>query len=126
MMILTIPDVPPSPNELRRKYKSPYAYKKLRESWEWGLVCAAAPHHRDELRKQAQRPGKLWVQITVHHNRVTDEDNLVGSQKPVLDALVRTGYLANDSPDRLQLLPAEQVKCKKTEARTVIKIGAVD
>jgi hypothetical protein len=126
MMILTIPEVPPSPNELRRKYKTPWAYKKLRDMFEYALLASVGPHHRHALKEQAKKSGKLWVQMTLHHVGTYDDDNLAGSQKPVLDALVNIGFLAGDSPDKLQLLPAAQIKCLRKEQKLVVKIGIVD
>lgn len=67
----------------------------------------------------------MWVQMTIHHVGEYDPDNLPASQKPVLDALVNIGFLKGDSAEHLQLLPAEQVKCKRKEQKLVVKIGAV-
>jgi hypothetical protein len=125
-MILTIPDIPPSPNELRRKYRTPWAYKGLRETFEYALLCSVGAHHRSFLKLQARKSGKLWVQMTLHHVGTYDDDNLAASQKPVLDALVNIGFLAGDSPDKLQLLPAAQVKSTRKEQKLVVKIGVVD
>lgn len=121
MMILTILAVPPSPNELRRKYRNPHAYKRLREQWEhdlhYGVSCS---RHRQELREHAQQ-GRLQVEITVYHARAYDPDNLQGCQKVVLDALVNIGFLADDSIQKLHLLPARQIRSK--ELKTTVKIG---
>jgi len=123
--ILEVLEVPPSPNVIRRRFRNPHAYRRLRESWELMLKTAPAPHHRKALADQAKKAGKLQVQITMHHSRLYDPDNLVGAQKVVLDALVNIGYLAGDSPDKLLLLPAVQVLSKRSDPKTVVKIGAV-
>ena len=101
-------------------------YKKLRTAWEQELLCGPSAHHRTMLRHQAQF-GKMWVQITVHHTKEFDQDNLPGAQKVILDALVNIGFLANDSADKLVLYPPVQVLVKhKAEAKTVVKIGPID
>jgi hypothetical protein len=123
MTILEVPDIPPSPNVLKRKYRHPLAYKKLRTMWEWALYCSPCGHHRKALKEQAKKVGKLEVQITMHHARFFDPDNLAGAQKVVLDALVNIGFLGGDSPDKLNLLPAVQVQCRAKDQKTVVKIG---
>lgn len=123
MTILEVPDIPPSPNVLKREYRNPHAYKRLRNLWEGMLQCAPSPHHRIVLVNQAKAEKKLCVQITVYHSRLYDDDNLAGAQKLVLDALVNIGFLGGDSPDRLELLPAAQIKVPRKELRTVVRIG---
>lgn len=122
MMTLEIVDIPPSPNVLRRKYRSPYTYKKLRKSWEWSLLGAVGPHHRELLRRQAAEC-KVQVQVTIHHSRLYDQDNAIGSLKPVLDALKNVGYLRDDNAEWLDLLPVVQVKSSRKAQKTIIKIG---
>jgi len=124
MVLISIPRVPPSPNVLKRKYRTPHTYKKLREEWEhdlyYGVSCG---RHRSYLRDNAKM-GRMWVQITVHHSKPFDADNLQGSQKVILDALRNLEYIADDSQDKLNLIPAEQIIGK--EKKTVVKIGVVD
>lgn len=125
MIILEVPEIPPSPNVVKRKYRHPMAYKNLRSLWEWVLFCSPCLHHRKALKEQAKKAGKLEVQITLHHARMYDPDNLAGAQKVVLDALVNIGFIGGDSPDKLHLLPAVQVKCKAKDQKTVVKIGVL-
>ena len=126
MTILEVRDVPPSPNVIRRKYRNPHAYKKLRTVWEWALLASPCARHRRELIAQAKKRGKLAVQVTMHHAGRFDEDNLQGAQKIVLDSLVNIGFIAGDSPDKIHLLPAVQVKCKRVDSKTIVKIGATE
>jgi len=122
MIHITVPMVPPSPNELRRKYRHPHAYRKLRKQWEhdlfYGVSCS---RHRNELFACAKTVEKMCVQITVYHTRTYDEDNLQGCQKPILDALKNLGFIANDSIQKLLLMPALQVTSK--EKKTIVKVG---
>lgn len=126
MTILEVQDVPPSPNVVKRKYRNPHVYKRLRAVWEWSLLASVGPHHRQMLKTQAKKAKLLSVQITMHHSGTYDADNLVGAQKVVLDSLVNIGFLAGDSSDKLNLLPAVQVKCPRKQGKTVVKIGATE
>jgi Holliday junction resolvase RusA-like endonuclease len=123
-MLLSIPDAPPSPNVLRRKYRDPRAYKKLRDSWALQILAEPCLHHRNELRAWAKAKTRVSVQITVYHPRQFDDDNLAGAQKPVLDAMVNVGFLSDDSPTHLDLQPPVQVQSK--EVKTVISIRRAD
>ena len=124
MILITIPMIPPSPNVLKRTYRHPHAYKRLREQWEhdlyYGVACG---RHRSYLRDNAIH-GKMWVQIIIHHRKPFDPDNLQGSQKVILDALKNLRFIADDSSEKLDLIPAEQVIGK--EQKTIVKIGVVD
>lgn len=126
MTILEVADVPPSPNVLRRKYRNPHAYRKLRTHWEWLLLTAPDAHRRKVLKDGARKAGKVAVQITLHHSRMYDPDNLPASLKPVLDALVNIGFLSGDSLDKINLLPTVQTKCPRKEIKTVVKIGVAE
>jgi hypothetical protein len=126
MTILQVREVPPSPNVVKRVYRNPHAYKKLRGVWETALLCAPCLHHRNLLKAQAKKAGKLQVQITLHHARMYDPDNLAGAQKVVLDALTNIGFISGDSADKIDLLPAVQMKCGRKDAKTVVKIGGVE
>lgn len=126
MVTLEVRAVPPSPNELRRKFRNPHAYKKLRGAWEWALLGSLGPHHRQALILLAKTAPKLRVQITFHHSREFDPDNLGGTQKIILDALTNIHFLAGDSAKEIELLPAAQVKCMRKDQKTVIKIGVAN
>jgi Holliday junction resolvase RusA-like endonuclease len=117
---IEINDVPPSPNVLRRDYRTPHAYKRLRESWEWMILAAPCATHRAQL-KAASRKVRMEVQITIYHKKSYDPDNLPGTQKVILDAMQNIGFLANDNEAKLLLHPCVQVVGK--EVKTVIKIG---
>lgn len=119
-------DIPPSPNVVKREYRNPHKYQRLRKSWEWELFTAPAPHHRRALILQAKKPGKLWVQVEMYHARFYDPDNAIGAQKVVLDALVNIHFLAGDSPDKLDLRGVVQLKRPHKERKTVVKIGVVE
>lgn len=127
MIVIEVPGIPPSPNELRRKYRNPHAYKRLRERWEHDLAygLSGGAHQRKALTSESQTR-RMAVQVTLYHARLFDADNLTGALKPVLDALVRIHYLKDDGPAWLHLLPTQQVQCPRKHARTVIRIGPAD
>lgn len=123
-MIISVPLVPPSPNELRRKYRHPMAYRRLRKLWEdalfYGASCARHRNEQIELAKTT----RMKVQIIVHHTKEFDQDNLPGACKPILDALVNIEFLKNDDRMHLELVPPEQILCKhRNECHTVVVIN---
>lgn len=125
-MRITVPMAPPSPNELRRKYRSPFAYKRLREAWEHALAYAV-PSAAEQFALRRMAAYKVRVKVTVFHSKLYDQDNLTGSLKPVLDALKNIRFLKDDSPEWLELLPVEQYHAKRSQEETVIDLfgGAV-
>jgi Holliday junction resolvase RusA-like endonuclease len=126
MTMIWVPRVPPSPNELRRKYRHAHAYRRLREQWEHDLFYGVGSSRlRAELEDTAENV-KMRVQITLYHSRDYDADNLAGCQKPILDALKNLHFIADDCSKKLLLLPAEQVKVARKEAKTLVKIGPAD
>ena len=124
MKLITIPMVPPSPNELRRKYRHPQAYRRLREQWEhdlmYGVSCS---RHRQELIKQAKESNRVHVGVAIFHSKPYDPDNLVGSVKPILDALRNLGYIQDDTLEKLDLAVIQYV-CKDAR-KTLVSIGPV-
>ena len=127
MIRFEIPRVPPSPNELRRKYRNPHAYKRLREIWELevfvnapkGLPKARPP---GPVRRFIPPEGKQVVRIHQRRKRLFDLDNMLyGSMKPVLDALVNVGLILDDSTQHIDL-KATQGKCGRLRPSTVIEI----
>ncbi len=115
-VIFSVPIVPPSPNALRRAYRDRFAYRRLRMTWESYLFAALSLDARNELRSLAHRKAKMVVTIEIVHGQLYDEDNLVGSVKPVLDALVNIGVLADDSSEYLKLR-VEQRQQKSAQTR---------
>ena len=113
MITFELPTVPPSLNVYKGMH--PLAQHRLSRRL-WADVCAAlalqAPGSRMRvvelkgrrawLRLVSPASGRRVVRILRRHRRACDEldfDNLVGGCKPLVDALVKVGLLANDSPD---------------------------
>jgi hypothetical protein len=121
-MKIVIPGmVPPSPNELRRKYRHPHVYRRLRDTWQQAIVGMTWPSDRTTLRNSGQK-SRMIVQLTIHNARRYDEDNLQGCQKPVLDALKNLGYIRDDSPRWLTLLSPIYLPSTRKGKRTQIQI----
>jgi len=118
--LLDIPLVPPSPNVMRRKYRSPLAYRRLRQLWETNLFHATGSAALSQKLKQ-QAEAKNAVAITVYHKKPYDPDNLTGSAKVVLDALRNIGFIKDDSA-RYIALTVEQVV--GPDKRTTVRIEA--
>ena len=96
-------DVPPSANSLRRKYRNPHVYARLRDSWGWSLAAAASPNERSFLKGIPATGKRVRVVICVHHRQLFDRDNLWAACKPVLDALVGLRWLSDDSEECIDL-----------------------
>jgi Holliday junction resolvase RusA-like endonuclease len=123
---ITVPLVPPSPNVLRRQYRHPQAYKRLRETWEHSLAYAVpSATVRCHLLRQASKT-RVRVKITVFHSSQYDPDNLTACCKPVLDALRNIGYIHDDAEEWLELAAPQQRSGKNTlERKTVVEIEGV-
>lgn len=118
-MIVTVYAVPPSPNVLRRQYRMPHAYKKLRDSWQHDLYYGIDGASR-RLQWQRIIAGNVRVKLSamLYHKKLYDPDNLIGSMKPVLDALVRVGYLKGDSANELEIGEIRQFQ--SSDIKTII------
>lgn len=113
-MLLNIRRTPPSPNEIKRQFRNPHVYKQLRHQWGWELK-AAAGLDRFRLEALADTQTKMRVKIHIAHKQKFDPDNLVGSVKVILDALREIHFLADDSPELLELeVTQEQSKTPYT------------
>ena len=114
--------VPPSHNQLRRKYRHWAVYKKLKAQWMKDIHYGASnPNNRLAI---AKLPEKRYVRILIQHKRLFDVDNAYASCKPILDAMVELGYLKDDSPDFLDLrVEQEKINAKQTKI-TISEAGA--
>jgi Holliday junction resolvase RusA-like endonuclease len=124
-MRITVPMIPPSPNELRRKYRNPLAYKRLRESWEHSLAYAVPSASDRVALVSTGRNRKVRVKITLFHSGKYDPDNLIGACKPVLDALKNIHYIRDDSDQWLDFALPEQFYSSRGSVQTTIDIEEV-
>ncbi len=127
-VIIEIPRVPPSLNDLRgRKYRNYHDYKRLRELWATELAVKFTATERHRLFEQSitrVADGKrIGVHILARRKRLLDSDNLVGGVKPVLDAM-KEFLIFDDSPKYIDLV-VEQAKCGSARQCTVITLRQV-
>jgi Holliday junction resolvase RusA-like endonuclease len=114
-MNATINKLPKTHNDrLRSHWRT-----QRRETKDWVLMVRAACG----LPQFGKVQGRCKVTITLYRKRLQDPDNAVASVKPVLDALVRNGWLVDDSAEYLELHVKEE---KSKEQRTVIEWSVCD
>ena len=121
MKILLPGMVPPSPNELRRKYRNPHVYAKLRDDWQKAILVMTPLDDRNEMKAKGQK-NRMIVQIEIHNSRRYDDDNLAGAQKPILDALKNIGFIHDDSPTWLRVLYPIYFRSTRKDKYTEIDI----
>jgi hypothetical protein len=102
---IIVPMVPPSGNQMRRRYRHPFAYLKLRDTWKHN-IWALGPRFRAGNEK-------MDVTIHVEHSRLYDEDNLIAGCKPILDSLKSLCYIKDDSPAFIELKVTQAVSREK-------------
>ena len=105
-MILEIPRIPESPNEVRRFH---WRYRYRHDSlWReiWYAVRAAGPLPEPYT--------KARVQIERRSRGRLDPDNLVACMKPVIDALRHANVLADDTEDHIRLTVTQSYGLPRT------------
>lgn len=88
-------------------------YAKERDVWMILMRCAFPVKHPPTHR--------VRVHIISYRVRLCDRINGANGAKPILDSLVRLGYLFDDSEEWLDDT-YDQVKCPRVEERTVIRV----
>lgn len=81
-------------NVLRRRYKHPHAYRRLRNRYGWALKASRAEHR---LGRAAGRRRVHIVRLMGPRGKEFDPDNLHGGAKPLVDELVTVGVLLDDT-----------------------------
>ena len=111
MKFWTIPRIPKSANKMLRAH---WAQRRQdQESW------------REHVRKSCGRrrrrfEGKVRLSIMVYRRTRQDPDNAYASVKNLLDALVKEGWLEDDSPKLLSLRVGEREEPRKVDKRTEV------
>jgi len=80
------------PDSLNKKLNQHY-HKRNRQNKMWDLIIA----YECQKKKPLSPLPKANLTIIRHSHRFLDFDGLVGSMKPVVDALVTAGVLVDDS-----------------------------
>lgn len=81
------------PVSLNKKLRS-HRYRNHRENKSWDLIIECACQDQKRPRTPLD---KARVSIVRHSHRMLDYDGLVGSMKPVVDALVSAKIIKDDS-----------------------------
>lgn len=108
-MKATIPRVPLTANSLLRLHWM--QRRKDAQDWVMNILSYAGKgiHWKNHI-------GKAVVKIIVYRSRLQDVDNAYASMKHVLDALIRTRWIVDDSPKYLCLFVEERIgKPHRTE-----------
>ena len=111
--------VPRSANLLRRKYRNPHAYARMRDEWSWNLMAAATLNERHALKQFPKTMKRTKIDIHVQHSRLFDRDNLWASVKPILDSMKNLHWITDDSDEEIEL---QVTQGKAQPDKTVIKL----
>lgn len=85
----------PEPQNLKNKK---HWGRRADEAEEWRMRIMAALRSRKPFAQKPAKPlERVQISITRHSHRMLDFDGMVGSFKPVVDALVKNGVLVDDS-----------------------------
>src|SRR5262245_50768685 len=104
-----IPRIPRSANKMLRSHWG--VWRDDKKSWR--------KHIRRRCgRRKRRRRKKVRLSIVVYRQRRQDPDNAHASVKTLLDALVKEGWLANDSPELLSYDVTEHEEPRKRRHRT--------
>lgn len=103
--------LPPSQNEIMRRFRTPQAYDRLLAGWRqvFGAAATTIPKATGRRRLEITR-------FIRDKNYRLDRGNLVGGCKPLLDAAVHAGLLIDDREDHLddhydqRIDPVERVR----------------
>lgn len=101
---ITVPVPTNSPNEWVWKHWS--KYREIKKAW-LSRLHAACIHHCG-IGKFGHPIENASLTIERLGLRELDEDNLKGGVKPVIDSLIQLGFLANDTPDVIQVMDVYQ------------------
>ena len=114
---ITVPIVPPSPNVLLRAHWSK-RYEHVRD-WKEHIYYRLTNENRKEIRALNEEGKILFVRIEQFRIKELDPDNLHGSVKVILDAIVSSNLAFNDSKEKMSYT-VEQIFCnppQKTKIR---------
>jgi hypothetical protein len=89
-LFLQIDELPKSLNKGLRTNR--FKYQRLNKQWDFMVACRVGEKGTPEKPLQ-----KANITLIRHAHRTLDYDGLVGSMKPIVDALVTCGVLSDDS-----------------------------
>lgn len=106
----------PSPNEMLRWHWT--QRHKLKLDYGWSLVAEGA---RDK-KNQAKDKEKRRVEIYSYRKQLLDPDNLYGSVKLLLDAMIDMKLIYDDSLEYLSLSVYQEIDKKNPRTEIVIYV----
>lgn len=95
------------------------ARKRLQDTLNSEVAAAVLVHDPEIPKGFLGAKKKRVVVITLYRKKLQDPDNLVGSVKPLVDALKKAWLIYDDSPEWLTLR-VHQAKCE--EQKTYVEI----
>lgn len=114
-VVIRVPGCPPSLNKLLRMH---WAKRNLlKRQWTNDIKLSAQVMEYAVLMNWAKSRNRLRLRICLRHARLFDKDNAYGSVKVVLDAIKSLGFIADDSPEFIDL---EVTQEKSRTVETVI------
>ncbi len=108
--VITLPRRVPSQNQ--SQYRHWTKYKQEKDTWFVLLRAQLTPRQPPDH--------AVRMRLTSYRVRLVDYANLVGGAKPIPDALIRLGWLRDDSP-RWFFCEYFQIQVPKAEERTVLE-----
>lgn len=110
----------PSQNVLARKFKSPFAYKRLRDTLETWLMVGRV---NNRIPKATQRRRLTITRYAKTEHHLLDRGNFVGGCKPLLDAAIRQGLIIDDKEVHLDDIYEQRVD--RRDPRTEVRIDEI-
>jgi hypothetical protein len=120
-LVITVPVPYNSPNEW--VYDHWRKYWKIKTGWMKRLYDASI--HHCGVGKFGQPIQNASLSFHRKGIRELDPDNLRGGLKPIIDCLIKLGFLENDTPDVVQVLDVYQTKVS-TRAEQATEITIID
>jgi Holliday junction resolvase RusA-like endonuclease len=93
-MILTIPGIPPGPNELNRLHFM--ARANIRSKFRQDAFFVAKEAMNREKWRAPERVSLVFTVVFSQFRR-RDPDNLIAAMKPIIDGIVKAGVIEDDS-----------------------------
>lgn len=107
--------LPPTLNEIIKEARD-NRYKSAKSKREW-------TNYVKECCKtiKIKFPGKVWIDVCFHtRTRMNDPDNLMAGLKPILDGLVKSSIIADDSISIIQSPVVQRFKTTKGKNSVVL------
>jgi len=113
-LAFTLDGAPMLPNRLQRQHWTRVSAHA--KTWHWRVRVAIGRDRPEQPLTRAR------VELVRHSSRTPDEDNLVSSWKPVIDALVRSKVLVDDKPENMILV----TRWERSKGPSWIGVGVME